>query len=143
MRVLAVLVTLFVATALGAQDATKEMERLNGVWVATSGESGGTKLPAEEIKDMRLTISDGTYTIRGGSEEQRGTVKVDPTKRPMTMDITLETGPNKGKTQLAIYDVQVGVLRVCGGEVDKKERPTSFDTKNKPGVTLVTFKKAP
>ncbi len=143
MRTFAALTTLFAATALYGQDATKEMERLNGVWVATGAESGGTKLPAEDIKDIRLTINDGTYTIRGKDDEQKGTFKIDPTKKPMTIDITLETGANKGKTQLAIYDLQLGVLKLCGGDADKKERPTTFDTKNKPGVTLVTFKKGP
>jgi uncharacterized protein (TIGR03067 family) len=143
MRTLAVLTIFLAATALCGQDVTKEMERLNGVWLATSAESGGTKLPADDIKDMRLTISDGTYTIRVKDDEQKGTFKIDPSKRPMTIDIVIETGVNKGKTQLAIYELQLGVLKLCSGEGDKKERPTSFDTKNKPGVTLVTFKKGP
>ena len=138
---LAALATLIAVTGLSAQDVTKEMEKLNGVWVATSADSGGVKVPADDVKDFKLTIKGGEYTASLGKEEQKGTLKIDPTKKPMTMDITLDTGPNKGKTQLAIYELQAGVLKVCVSDIDKKERPTNFDTKDKPGVTLLVFKK--
>ena len=143
MRRLVVLTTLFTATVLCAQDATKEMEKLSGVWVLTSAESGGTKIPPEEIKDFKLSINkDGSFIARRlGGDERAGSLKIDPTKKPMMMDILMESAPDKGKTQLAIYDLQTGVLKICAGEMEKKERPADFDSKNKPGVTLLVFKK--
>ncbi len=141
MRKLAMLTTLFAATALCGQDSTKEMEKLNGTWVVTTAESGGTKIPNDTVKDFKITIKDGAFTARLGADERKGTLKIDPTKKPMTMDIALDTPADKGKTQLAIYDLQTGVLKICAADIEKKDRPADFDTKDKPGVTLMIFKK--
>jgi uncharacterized protein (TIGR03067 family) len=144
MRSLAVVATLFTATLLCAQgDGTKELEKLNGVWAPMSAENGGKKVPDDVIKDIRLTIKDGTFVARNGEAEGKGTFKIDPMKKPMTMDMLLETGPLKGKTQVAIYELQNDTLKICIGDIDKKERPTNFDTNSKPGVVTFVYKKVP
>ena len=141
MRRLAMVTILFAATVLCAQDTTKEMEKLNGVWVVASAESGGTKIPNDSVKDFKLTIKDGAFTALVGGVESKGTLKIDPTRKPMTMDIALDAPADKGKTQLAVYDLQSGVLKICAAEIEKKDRPADFETKDKPGVTLLIFKK--
>ncbi len=109
---LAILTTIVIATAASAQDADKEMEKLNGTWVVVSAESGGTKIPPAEVKEIQLSFKDGTFSAKGGNDESKGTLKIDPTKKPMTLDIVFETGPMKGKTQLAIYELQMGMLKI-------------------------------
>lgn len=141
MRSFAVLTAFFSATVLFAQDPTKELDKLNGAWVVTSAESGGVKLPNDTIKELKLTIKDGTFTAKLGGEEQRGVLKIDPAKKPMAMDITLESGADKGKTQLAIYELQTGVLKICVADFETKERPKDFDTKMKPGMTFLLLQK--
>jgi uncharacterized protein (TIGR03067 family) len=142
MRSLALVTTLFAAAMLCAQgEGGKDLEKLNGVWVPTGVVNGGKKVPDEVIKDFKLTIKDGTFTARVGDMEGKGTIKIDTLKKPMTMDMLLETGPLKGKTQLAIYEFQGAQLKICIGDIDKKERPTNFDTENKPGVVTFVYKK--
>ena len=143
MRNLAIAMILFTASPLFAQDPKKDLEKLNGVWTVTSATAGGKKIPDDVVKDVKLTFADGTFSARSGADEIKGTFKIDATKKPMTMDISPETGPNKCQTQLAIYDLQTGVLKICAGDYDQKDRPLDFETKNKPGVKLLTFKKGP
>ena len=142
MRTFAVLTLWFAATVGYAQDPTKELEKLNGTWVVSSAETGGAKIPNDVIKEFKLTIRDGTFTARLGGDERKGTLRINTAKKPMEMNIIVETGTEK-KAQLAIFDLQAGVLKVCLGDMEKMERPTDFETKSKPGSTLLVFAKAP
>jgi uncharacterized protein (TIGR03067 family) len=68
-------------------------------------------------------------------------VKIDTSKKPKTMDIIGAEGPNKGKTFLAIYELNGDTLRVCynlGG----KERPAEFKTTKDSLVFLATYQRA-
>src|SRR5262249_26269632 len=87
--------------AVRADDA-KDVE---GVWVPAAGELGGQPLPAEMLKNMKLSIKDGKYAVKVGEETDFGTVKLDATQKPRALDITGTDGPNKGKTILAIYEL--------------------------------------
>jgi uncharacterized protein (TIGR03067 family) len=134
---------LLFAAPLAAQDeAQKELARLQGDWVVVSAEANGQKLPADITKDFTLTLKGNRFTTRRGSEQPRsGTYKVDLTKKPHTMDVTLEAGPDKGKTQLAIYVLEKDTLQICSGPPDSKDRPADFETKGKKDLTVLHLKR--
>ena len=142
---LATLMALLTTAALAFQpDAAKEakeFEKLAGVWILDSIETKGEKVPDDVYRGCRLTINkDGTFSIKLDSDEPKGHLKIDPTKSPMTLDIILESGRDAGKTQPAIYTHETGTLTICTGEYNK-DRPTGFATKDKPGMTLMKFRK--
>jgi uncharacterized protein (TIGR03067 family) len=119
----------------------KEFEKIAGNWVLDVAESRGERVPDDVFKGFRLTINkDGTFMVRLENDERRGHLKIDPTKSPLTLDIVLETGSDAGKTQPAIYSFETGALTICTGEYNK-DRPAAFTTKDKPGTTLLKFKK--
>jgi uncharacterized protein (TIGR03067 family) len=92
----------------------------------------------------RLTIKDNTYTLTfGDAVVEKGTGKVDPTVTPKTAEVTATEGDNKGKTRLAIYELNElkgDDLRVCWVEAGK-DRPADFTAKEGSGRELVTYKR--
>src|SRR5262249_18708418 len=133
---------LFVAVGLllGADDAkkgsgTEELKNLQGVWVAVSFEANGDKVPADEVKKIKLTVKDNKWVLERGDGTNQGTIKLDASKNPKQFDAALE---DSADSVPGIYELKDGTLKMCwsnpGGE-----RPTSF--KNEEGKTVATYKK--
>ncbi len=124
---------ILLAAAFGwADDAKGELKKMDGVWQGKSAEMAGKKLPEPALKEIKLEMKDGAYTV--GNDH--GTVKVDPSKSPKTMDIKGVEGPNKGKTFLCIYELDGDKLKVCY-DLSGKSRPKKFETKEKTQLFLV------
>jgi uncharacterized protein (TIGR03067 family) len=121
----------------------REWQRLEGTWQVVAVEAGGTPIPAREYRELRLTFKDGKFTARRGKEEpQEGTCTIDPGKNPKEMDIARTSGPARGQNQFAIYSLAGNLLKICSCETDNP-RPASFDTRDKPGHTLMTLRRVP
>jgi uncharacterized protein (TIGR03067 family) len=112
-------------------DLEKEVRRFQGTWTFESSKSGGKELPADVLKALILTFEGDKHTVKKGDEViQVGTQKLDPSKSPKTIDVTMTKGPNKGTVMLGIYEIDGDTLRVCFDPQGKK-RPTEF--KSAPG----------
>jgi uncharacterized protein (TIGR03067 family) len=107
-------------------DAEKEFKKFHGVWTFESVEAGGKKAPADAFKGTTVTFAGDTYTVKKGDEViQVGTQKLDPSRSPKTIDVTVTEGLNKGAVMLGIYEIDEDTLKVCFDEGGKK-RPTEF-----------------
>jgi uncharacterized protein (TIGR03067 family) len=105
--ILSLTVGLLVATGLvGCQAAPDDNKSLQGTWTLVSGEKDGEPLPEQDIKNSKLTIAGDTHTVQVGEMIIKGTHKLDATKKPKQIDLTYESGPNKGKTLLGIYELE-------------------------------------
>jgi len=69
-----------------------------GLWRPLSATLGDKAMPAEILKIMTLRIEENHYTVKIGSQIDKGTWKLLPKTKPQAMDITGTVGPNKGKT---------------------------------------------
>jgi uncharacterized protein (TIGR03067 family) len=125
-------------THVGAAPEVKEMD---GTWKPASAELAGKPWPKQVLDSMKLILKDDQYTVEIGDNKDEGTVKLDPSKSPKTMDITGTNGPNKGKTFLVIYELKGDELRVCY-DLSGKSRPTEFATKPDTMLFLVTYRRA-
>jgi uncharacterized protein (TIGR03067 family) len=95
-------------------------------WNCVSLTNGARDAPEEFIKDLQVVITGAKYASkRGGKNVSESIYKLDPTKRPKTIDVTFVQGPNKGKTQQGIYSLAGDTLTICGAEPGS-ERPTEF-----------------
>jgi hypothetical protein len=115
-------------------------DELTGTWKPVEVELAGTKLPEAAFAAWRLELGKGTYALKGAESPDSGTVKVDTTKKPMTMDVTGADGPNKGKTYPAIYELKDDTLKICY-DLSGKSRPTEFKTEKQTKLYLVTYKR--
>ena len=113
---------------------------LEGTWQVVEAELAGKKLPEEATKKLRLTLRGDRYFLTGAESDDEGTTKLMPNEKPKAIDITGTKGPNKGKTFLAIYEIENDRLKVCYDLAGKK-RPTEFATKAGSNSFLVTYQK--
>jgi uncharacterized protein (TIGR03067 family) len=120
---------------LGADDAKKEYERFEGAWKMIAMEAEGMKVPEETFKNTKLILKGDKFTFTDGSATYKGTYKVDVSKKPKTIDITFEEGPEKRNTVWGIYELEGDVYKVCLVEGNKK-RPTEFTAKPGTGQIL-------
>ena len=113
---------------------------IDGIWLPVAMEFAGEPFPEEARKGIVLEIAGEAYTVTLGKEVDKGTVKVDASATPMTIDIVGVVGPNKGKTILGIVEVEKDTLRVCY-DFSGKERPTEFTTAEGTQQFLVTYQR--
>ena len=125
--------------AESAMSSKLDDKSTDGTWQLVSAELAGESLPAEAIKSIKMILKNGTYTVYAESED-RGTVQVDTSKSPATLDITGTEGPNKGKTFLAIYELKDNRMKVCY-DLSGKSRPTEFKTKAGTLLYLAEYEK--
>jgi len=113
---------------------------LDGVWKPVEGELGGTKLPETFLANLRLELSKGKYVLKGAESPDSGTIVVDSSKEPKSMDVVGGDGPNKGKTFPCIYEFDGDTLRICY-DLSGKKRPTEFKTLKDTKLYLVTYQR--
>jgi uncharacterized protein (TIGR03067 family) len=136
-----VVLTVALSLSLAGQNGgAKNGDKHEGTWLAQAAELGGQKFPDDVRKAIKLVIKDDKYTVTVGKETDEGTVKLNAAAKPKEMDITGTKGPNKGKTFLAIYELDGDTLRVCY-DLSGKNRPTEFKTKEGSPLFLVTYKR--
>jgi uncharacterized protein (TIGR03067 family) len=121
---------LLLCTALAAPDpAAKEMARLEGEWSMVSGEASGQSMPPEMVKTGKRVAKEGETTVTiGGQVYFKAKFKIDPTKKPKSIDYTMTEGPTKGKTHLGIYELDGDTVKFCFA-APGKDRPTDFTAK--------------
>jgi len=133
-------IALFLALSLSCLSRGDDAESMDGTWLPSAAELGGEKFPDEVRKTIKLVIDDGKYKVTVGKNPDRGTVKLDPSKKPKEMDILGTEGPNKGKRILAIYEMTDDTLRICY-DLSGKARPSEFKTAKDSKRFLVTYKR--
>jgi uncharacterized protein (TIGR03067 family) len=119
-----------------------ELKLLEGTWQLTSREVDGQR---EDLQGMviRAVVKDGKYTVQiNDTVVDQGAFKIDPTTKPKSLDSIPETGDNKGKTILAVYDVTPEELRLCVAPEGSK-RPTELAAKQGTGHILNIYKRQP
>ncbi len=124
-----------------AQDAKppvdKALEPLQGSWSVTS--INGQSL--DQMGTMLLVIKANKYEqVTNGTTDERGSVKLDATKKPMTIDLAIEEGNDAGKLQLGIIEVTGDTMKVKLNQPDSPTRPTTFTMEE--GFLMVTATKA-
>jgi uncharacterized protein (TIGR03067 family) len=108
---------------------------LQGTWAL--GSINGQA--ATEGSELTLTFEGNRYyQTFGGTVNERGTFKVDATKKPMTIDLTITEGNDAGKTQLGVFEVTGDIMRCSFNAAGSTERPASLTE----GALVVAAKKS-
>jgi uncharacterized protein (TIGR03067 family) len=107
----------------------QELELLQGTWAAISSEIHGKPVPEKEVQETVLTLKIAGDTFFLASSQQtgamKGTLRVDSTKKPKTIDLITEVASGKTVTAPGIYELTPDTLKVCYG----RQRPAQFRTK--------------
>jgi uncharacterized protein (TIGR03067 family) len=116
-----------VPVSLAADEEQKGLDQLRGSWEVVK-----TSAPDFEVK--RLVFDGARFTVVVNEKEKEEVkIKIDPTAKPMRIDIVA-----KKETNLGIYEVSDDTLRICFA-IKGAKRPTEF--KAGEDVILVTLKR--
>jgi uncharacterized protein (TIGR03067 family) len=120
----------------------KDLRAFKGTWRLSFKEQDGKKFSEEEIRDVIGTIDgSGNVSVRRGDKLiNEGTVKLDPTKSPKTIDVTFTEGERKGQVVLGIYEIEGDAFRVCVARPGDG-RPAELSAKAGSGRTLVVYQR--
>jgi uncharacterized protein (TIGR03067 family) len=124
-----------------AQPANQAQKQLEGTWIATTAERGGQA--ANDVVGHRLSFTGDRFQIQSkdGKPLYAGTVRVDSSTKPATIDFEHTEGVLKAKTWKGIYSLEGDTLTICDNAPNlDARRPTAFDTKSGSGYELITFK---
>ena len=128
--------TLVFSPAAKANDL-KDME---GTWKVESAEAGGQKVESEDLKAIVVKITGDRYEVKTKDKLDAGTLKLDETQKPKTMDATDTEGLDAGKVVKAIYELSGDTLRVCYA-LEGAERPAEMATKEGSPLLMLTYKR--
>jgi uncharacterized protein (TIGR03067 family) len=137
---------LVAALGLGQDGANKkDLDKLNGTWLAVSVLYDGKPLVDEKAPDkgpVTKLVYDGTkWMVKVGNETvASGIFKIDATKTPKEIDIFDETGKKNDKTKLGIYELDGDTYKFCLAQAGKP-RPTDFTSKKDSGHSLGVTKR--
>ncbi|MCI0455465.1 MAG: TIGR03067 domain-containing protein [Gemmataceae bacterium] len=124
----------------------KDQQNLQGTWKVVAAEAFGKPVPLPAGNLMIRFDGDRFIPLLNGKEEkEQGTFTLDPTQKPPHLDLSLK-GDKGMRTDRAVYSLMGDDLKIASMDPNDSKaaasRPTSFDTKNQPGVILLTLKRA-
>ena len=110
---------------------------IQGTWVISS--INGQSAP-EGSPEMTLTFTGDKYSQAvGGQVNERGTVKIDASTTPMTIDLAIVEGSDAGKNQLGIFEITGDTIRASLDTPGAQQRPKDFTITE--GSTMFVGKK--
>jgi uncharacterized protein (TIGR03067 family) len=139
-QLLFALAGLLMAADTPTDDAKKDLDKWQGTWVATSGETSGKAFDDATVKSIKFVITGDKYTFAINNENEEGTIKLDSSKSPKAFDVQITEGSSKGKSQQGIYQLEGDTLKICFAGPGK-ERPTEMSTKEGSDLGMIAFKK--
>jgi uncharacterized protein (TIGR03067 family) len=143
-RVLSVVSAALLIGALPADEAKKDLDKLQGEWVMAALEVDGKPVPEEKLQGTRLTIRGDKYIVTVKDTKHEVTIKLDPAQKPKAIDMLFPDGTNLPKVGKGIYKLDGETFVLCRAQSTDGARPTEFGTWPNTGYFLVTWKrKAP
>ncbi len=126
-----------------AGEDPSDLDRMQGTWLVVSLTEKGKAVPAGDIEILEFVFDKDTFTgFEKGKMVVKYQIKLDPTKKPKSIDFTYLVGDDKGKTELGIYQFEKGQIKLVMDE-DKKGRPTVFEGKETESYSVLVLKKKP
>ncbi len=116
------------------------MTALDGTWTPITAELNGKSLPSGTLASMSLVVDGDTYATTTEGIAAKGTLVVNESAVPKTMDIVGSAGPNRGKRILALFALTGNSLRVCY-DLTGTKRPDRFQTAPESNLLLVLYKR--
>lgn len=117
---------------------SKDLETLQGSWRVTALEVNGQTVPVDTLGSAGIVIDGGRFISTGMGNEYEGTFEVDAKSRPRNLTMKFDTGPEKGNTNLAIYEIKGDNWKLCIA-TQGTVRPSRFGTKPGDGFVFETL----
>ena len=109
-----------------------DLDGLQGTWNIVSLEMDGQTMPGA---GARIVVRGDRFTTIAMGATYEGTVAVHQTTAPKSFDLHFEVGPEKGNTNLGIYELDGDRWKICL-TTRGSERPREFAAPPGTGIAL-------
>ena len=102
-----------------------DLDLLQGTWAVTELQMEGQTISGGMLANARVEITGNRFSSLGMGTVYEGTVTLDDSAIPHQLNMKFDAGPEKGNTNLGIYELKGDSWKIClstRGEV----RPTAF-----------------
>jgi uncharacterized protein (TIGR03067 family) len=100
-----------------------DLAKLQGTWHIVELERDGRNTPAGN--EAKIVIEGDRFTSIGMGVTYKGKLTLDSKQRPKAFDLKFSAGPEKGNTNLGIYELKGDRWKICL-DFHGKERPAEF-----------------
>ena len=116
------------------------IEELQGVWNVIQVETEGYTLPTTFFKGATMSIRGERFVSIGIGNIYQGIIYADPDASPKTLDLQFTAGPDKGRTDRGIYELNDNELKICLA-IRGKPRPGKFTAERGTGFAIEKLKR--
>jgi uncharacterized protein (TIGR03067 family) len=133
-----------VAVVLSAAFASAEDEKvLNGAWVAVAAMQNGEKVSDDLVKGAKFVFDNGKFTASLGDITDSGTVSIDRSKKPNTIDWNGKDAGKKKKSnnnRFGVFELDGDTLTL-GWNLVTGKRPTDLTSTAENKNFVVVYKR--
>lgn len=146
MKPLACLVALALCAAARGDDppakapaAADHLQKFQGTWRVEAWDTGGKA--ADDLKDREAFFGANVFVFRrAGKPVQAGTVQLDTSKTPHTINLSVREGEGRDEVMLGVYELDGDTLKLCF-DPKGQSRPKDLKPDAKDGFVLVSLRK--
>jgi uncharacterized protein (TIGR03067 family) len=114
------------------------LKPLQGTWILTTPDGQ----PMAQSGDLTIEVTGDKYAQAvAGAVNERGSIKLDATRTPTWIDLTITEGDDAGKVQLGLIEITGGVMKGVLAQPGSTTRPASLAPAE--GVISFAGKKKP
>ena len=117
-----------------------QLAALQGTWDIVALTVDGQAMPPGAFDGSSITVKGSTFTTASMGAEYGGTISVDAGKSPKQLDLKFKSGPEKGNTSLAIFELDGDTFKLCL-TITGKTRPAAFAAKRGSGHAFEVLKR--
>lgn len=89
------------------------LAQLQGTWRVVSLEIDGAPIPSTAFQQARVEVAGNRFVSRGMAADYSGEVSVDDAASPAKFTLTFVTGPEAGRANYGIYEIDADRWRFC------------------------------
>jgi uncharacterized protein (TIGR03067 family) len=116
----------------------QDLDLLQGSWTVSTLEVDGQAMPDAMLADARVVVKGDRFTTTGMGAEYKGRLTLNPRVKPAQLDMKFDAGPEKGNTNLGIYELKGDRWRLCLATRGPL-RPSKFASIPDSGIALETL----
>ncbi|MBZ5606687.1 MAG: TIGR03067 domain-containing protein [Acidobacteriia bacterium] len=113
----------------------QDLDLLQGCWTVIAMELDGEKTAAAMLADACIEIQGDRFTSTGMGAVYQGTLLLDTSANPWRIDMKFDAGPEKGNTNLGIYELDGDTWKLCLA-TRGRVRPSRFASTGGSGFAL-------
>ncbi len=90
-----------------------DLELLQGTWSVAELVVEGQTMPESLLNGARAVVKKNRFVSQGMGADYEGTIELDPSQSPSHLTIRFDAGPEKGNTNLCIYELKGDIWKMC------------------------------